>query len=222
MYSARTNSYVEAMIKEGDNFNYDAWLRRVRAEEATAKTTKASPPMQPIPSCPDQALPGLGRPAERVFLPIDRCSSRSSASCTQRHLAEPDPMGQELLRVCDAWDKFEDSRTRDSVYVYLKGVYSAVTDYRRKRQTAEFLRRAFKFAGLTSDSKAEPFAAIIRCTSEQSVDIRTISKWSRALRYAAYRKRAPRNLKRFIKRLGGINGCADGYTKRLGRRRRRN
>ena len=37
MMSPRTANYVEAMIREGDNFDYRRWLRRVREEEAEAK-----------------------------------------------------------------------------------------------------------------------------------------------------------------------------------------
>jgi hypothetical protein len=58
---------------------------------------------------------------------------------------------------------------------------------------------------LTSTS---PVAAIIRCTADAgSVDKRTQSKWSRALRYAARYKVDAEPLAEFIKRKGGINEC---------------
>jgi hypothetical protein len=37
LLSPRTAKYVEAMIREGDQFDYDKWLKRVREEEAQAK-----------------------------------------------------------------------------------------------------------------------------------------------------------------------------------------
>ena len=37
MLSPRTAKYVEARVREGDNFDYRKWLRRVRYEEAEAK-----------------------------------------------------------------------------------------------------------------------------------------------------------------------------------------
>jgi hypothetical protein len=40
--SARTAKYVEAMIREGDDFDYDKWLKRVREEEADAKQAEAT------------------------------------------------------------------------------------------------------------------------------------------------------------------------------------
>src|ERR1700720_3129285 len=38
---ARTAKYVEAMIRQGDNFDYDSWLKKVREEEAQAKELSA-------------------------------------------------------------------------------------------------------------------------------------------------------------------------------------
>ena len=35
--SERTTKYVEAMAREGDKFNYEKWLHKVREEEAKAK-----------------------------------------------------------------------------------------------------------------------------------------------------------------------------------------
>ena len=37
MLSPRTAKYVEALVLEGDDFDYFKWLRRVREEEAQAK-----------------------------------------------------------------------------------------------------------------------------------------------------------------------------------------
>jgi hypothetical protein len=37
LLSPRTAEYVEAMIREGDSFDYSKWLKRVRQEAAQAK-----------------------------------------------------------------------------------------------------------------------------------------------------------------------------------------
>jgi hypothetical protein len=42
LMSPRTAKYVEAMIREGDNFDYNKWLKRVRGEEAQAKQAEAT------------------------------------------------------------------------------------------------------------------------------------------------------------------------------------
>ena len=122
-----------------------------------------------------------------------------------------------VLKVCDAWDELQEDRSRDAIYPYLRRVYAIVRRYRGRRETRELLRSATKIAGLPYDRNADPFATIIRCTCEQKLDAKAVSKLARALRYAAYRNRPPRRLKMFIKRLGGINGCAAQYAKRLGR-----
>jgi hypothetical protein len=66
---------------------------------------------------------------------------------------------------------------------------------------------------------ADPFAVIIRCTCEQQLNRKIISKYSRALQYVAQvKKRTP--LKTFMKKRGGINGCADRYAEHFGRTKR--
>jgi hypothetical protein len=119
--------------------------------------------------------------------------------------------------VCDAWDDFQECRERDAVYGYLKTVFAVVVDYKGRRRTKRLLRRAFQFAGLPLDKNADPFAAVIRCTSEGNVDNKTISKWATALRYAAHCKKPGTPLKTFIKKMGGINACAERYAIYLGR-----
>ena len=72
-------------------------------------------------------------------------------------------------------------------------------------------------ADLPFDKYADPFTAVIRCTSGDGVDSKTISKWARALRYVAHRKEPRTRLKTFMKEAGGVNACADLYAKYLGR-----
>jgi hypothetical protein len=43
LMSPRTVKYVEAMIRQGDGFDHDKWLKRVREEEAQAKQHSAAP-----------------------------------------------------------------------------------------------------------------------------------------------------------------------------------
>ena len=124
-----------------------------------------------------------------------------------------------LVMVCNAWDDFQECRKRDAVYGYLRAVFAIVVDCKGRRRTKRLLRRAFQFAGLPLDKNADPFAAVIRCTSERNIDNKTISKWARALRYAAQRKKPRMPLKTFVKKMGGINACAERYAIYLGRGR---
>jgi hypothetical protein len=67
-------------------------------------------------------------------------------------------------------------------------------------------------------AQEDPFAAVIRCTADPAkADKRTRSKWSRVMRYAAACKPNSEPLDRFIHRKGGINACANRFSRRLGR-----
>src|SRR5438128_3260817 len=62
MLTGRTAKYVEAMIREGDDFDYYRWLRGVREEEAQLKSVAVSTPVQPI-------VPGPDHPAKIAHSP---------------------------------------------------------------------------------------------------------------------------------------------------------
>jgi hypothetical protein len=65
----------------------------------------------------------------------------------------------------------------------------------------------------------EPFAAIVLCTADRDkVDKRTRSKWLRVLRYAMEYRTSAEPLAAFIRRKGGINKCAERFTRCLGQR----
>ena len=81
-------------------------------------------------------------------------------------------------------------------------------------------RWALQLQHLDLPTTDEPFAAVIRCTSDPGkVDKRTRSKWSRELRYAAKYNTSAEPLAAFIRRKGGINECASRFARCLGRRR---
>jgi hypothetical protein len=226
MFSARTAKYVEAMISEGDDFDFRSWLRRVREEETKAKQVPAafsfgeSPPSEIVnlTNTPDRHEASIkAEPAPKTnSSPIPRVRRQLGREAISR----PPEIGLRLrlVMVCNAWDDFQESRKRDAVYGYLKAVFALVVDCKGRRRTKRLLRRAFQFAGLPLDKNADPFTVVIRCTSERNVDNKTISKWARALRYSAHCKRPRTPLKTFIKKMGGINACADRYAIYLGRK----
>jgi hypothetical protein len=228
LMSPRTGKYIEALTRGGDNFDYDQWLKRVREEEAqatqvltaiTCREAVAAHVDDPINTSDSRdARPRLG-PA-----PI------SKPTLSPRALRRPHPQAKSktpkarlmrwLERISIAWDDFQASRTRDAVYGYLDAVFAIVEHYRVRRRTKRLLRRAAKFSGLPLENYTDPFTAVIRCTSGNGVDSKTISKWARALRYVAHRKEPRTRLKMFMKKAGGVNACADRYAKYLRRSRR--
>jgi hypothetical protein len=124
-----------------------------------------------------------------------------------------------LLRLENEWDTVQASRCRDAVYGYLTAVFDLVTWWAKEGRAVKRACRALHLRGYSSLRSPEPFASIVRCTSDpDKVDDRTRSKWSRVLRYAAEYKGLDEPLADFIKRKGGINKCAARFARRLGRR----
>jgi hypothetical protein len=126
-----------------------------------------------------------------------------------------------LEKIRDAWDEFQTSRARDAVYGYLEAVFAIVEHYKVRRRTNKLLRYAFEFFDQPLDKNADPFTVVIRCTCGGPADNKMISKWARALRYAAWCKKAATRLKAFMKQAGGVNACAHQYAKLQRRRNRR-
>jgi hypothetical protein len=124
-----------------------------------------------------------------------------------------------LARLKDEFEDYQTSRDRDAIYWYLTAVFELVTLWNHDRMAVEYARRALAAPRRHPvPNIAEPFAAIIACTSDpKKIDYRTRSKWSRVLRYAAEYWDPDESLQEFIKRKGGINRCAARFTRRLGR-----
>ena len=127
---------------------------------------------------------------------------------------------QDLFRVERAWEDCQSNRNRDAIYSYLNAVFSLVAWWEVDKRSHERARKALRLQHLGSFDHEDPFAAIIRCTSDAGkVDRRTRFKWSRVLRYALEHKSHAEPLDQFAKGKGGINSCASRFAQRLGRRR---
>ena len=126
---------------------------------------------------------------------------------------------QDLLRVRNAWEESQASRERDAIYSYLDAVFDLVGWWAAEKCALERAHKTLRLRNMTPFDDEEPFAAIIRCTSDPSkVDKRTRSKWSRALRYAISCKPVDEPLDQFIPRKGGINKCVARLTQQMSRR----
>ena len=102
---------------------------------------------------------------------------------------------------------------------YLTAVYGLVAWWAAEGRELDRARRALRLQRLEISDREDPFSAIIRCTADPGkADKRTRSKWSRVMRYAAAHKPDLEALNRFIRRKGGINACAAGFSRQLGRR----
>ena len=212
-----------ALARGGDNFDYDQWLKRVREEEAQADLTaitcrevvaaQVDDPIDTSDSRDTRPILGPAAISKPALSPRALCRPHSQA----KSKTPKAPLMRWLERISIAWDDFQASRTRDAVYGYLDAVFAIVEHYRVRRRTKRLLRRAAKFSGQPLENNADPFIAVIRCTSGNGVDSKTIGKWARALRYVAHRKEPRTRLKMFMKKSGGVNACADLYAKCCGR-----
>jgi hypothetical protein len=127
---------------------------------------------------------------------------------------------QDLLRVRNAWDECQSHRERDAIYGYLTAVFDLVMWWAAENCELARARKALRLHNIWPTDHDEPFAAIIRCSSDPAkVDKRTRSKWSRVLRYAMEYKPSSELLAAFIRRKGGINECAERFTRCFGRRK---
>ncbi len=220
LLSPRTASYVAALIEEGDGFDYSKWLQEVRKQGRGAKQVVAADASDELVRRKFQDVwPSSG------LIPTIRTAPLPIAIRRSRHRETGDEtpgarLTRPLERICEAWNDFQSSRGRDAVYGYLAHVLEIVEHYKVRRKIRKLLRHAFEFADLPFNMNADPFTAIIHCTSDDSVDRKMISKWARALRYVARSKKPETRLKTFMKKAGGINACADPYAQRIGRRKR--
>jgi hypothetical protein len=224
LFSPRTGNYVAALMRQGEDFDYSKWLRQVRDEEGSPKSSSITcKPCELVsgeagsstssPSC-SSALSNSVQGSTIRARPIPRGGWRSTGRSSES-TAKSGPT-RRLESVRDAWEDFQANRARDAVYGYLKAVFSMVMHYKVRRRTNKLLRNAFKYAGLPFDGNANPFTAVIRSTCDENADAKTISKWARALRYAAHCKVPPTRLKSFMKEAGGVNACAGLYAKGRG------
>ena len=217
LLSPRTADYIAALIQEGDNFDYSKWLQRVRGEEAS---TKCIPSKLVDPEMDNQAgasaynstwphslLLTRAAPIPKTLRPPHRASKYQTAENRLR---------RRLEELRHAWDVFQASRARDAVYGYLEAVFAIVEHYKMRRKTKKLLRHAFQFASLPFDKNADPFTAVIRGTSGDAVDNKTISKWARALRYVARYEEPGKPVRAFMKEAGGVNACASLHAQRMG------
>jgi hypothetical protein len=151
-------------------------------------------------------------------------SSRCFAAQPNRSLENRVPysreaLRQDLLRVRNAWEDCQARRDRNAIYGYLGAVFDLVMWWAAENRAVGRARWALQLQHLDLPTSDEPFAMLIFCTADrQKVDKRTRSKWSRVLRYAMEYKSPSEPLAAFIQRKGGINKCAERFTRYLGRR----
>jgi hypothetical protein len=117
-----------------------------------------------------------------------------------------------IKKVQKAADKAVGSETRFADYRYLRAVlraYRYFEDYDLLSQLSE-IAPCELLTAVRADR--HPLRIIIDASCNKP-DLRTRSRWTRALEYALARNVSPEDLPRFIRANGGIAGCADLASK---------
>jgi hypothetical protein len=119
---------------------------------------------------------------------------------------------QDLERLSSSWDTLQQQRHRDAIYVFLREVFELVAWWEAEKKSARRAMRVLDLKAIATPNELEPYAILIRAAAHPSeIDKRSVSKWSRVLRYAALLKISGDNLQMFIKDQGGLNRCAEKY-----------
>ena len=102
------------------------------------------------------------------------------------------------------------ARSRFAFYDYLAAVFDLYVRLRRRNQAKPSARRIAKLFGLRNQKCSHCIRVIIDATS--TADLKTKSRWSRALRYAWRERRTWKDLGSFLRENGGPAGCADQFA----------
>jgi hypothetical protein len=128
-----------------------------------------------------------------------------------------DSLAADLARLRDTWRHVQSSRGRNAIFLFLNDVFQLVDWWAFENQANERAARALILKGIAVPKKIEPYrAVIVASVGPKRIDKRTVSKWSRALRFAAACKPRRKRLRQFIREEGGINACAALYERPLG------
>jgi hypothetical protein len=102
------------------------------------------------------------------------------------------------------------SRSRFAFYDYLAAVFELYVRLRRTKQAKPWAQRIAKLFGLRKQDRTHPIRVIIDATS--SADLKTRSRWSRALRYAWRERKTWKDFASFLRENGGPAGCAAQFA----------
>jgi hypothetical protein len=102
------------------------------------------------------------------------------------------------------------SRSRFAFYDYLAAVFELYVQLRRRNQAKPLARRIAKLFGLRNQKRSHCIRVIIDASS--TADIKTRSRWTRALRYAWRERKTWTDFQVFLRDNGGPAGCAEQFA----------
>jgi hypothetical protein len=102
------------------------------------------------------------------------------------------------------------SRSRFAFYDFLAAVIELYVQLRRTKQAKKAARLIARLFGLRKQKRSHCIRAIIDATS--TADLKTRSRWTRALRYAWRKRKTWTDLTSFLRENGGPAGCAEQFA----------
>ena len=102
------------------------------------------------------------------------------------------------------------ARSRFAFYDYLAAVFEVYVQLRRRNQAKSLAWRIAELFGLRKQNGIHCIRAIIDATS--TADLKTKSRWTRALKYAWRERKSWTDLASFLHENGGPAGCADQFA----------
>jgi hypothetical protein len=168
---AKTGHFALRYVRRSEFIEAATWFWRLRAQQLR------DPPRLPIDLHGHEDLPWrlimFTTPTNAVVLAETKDQTRYLIQVVRWQLA----------RIRKQWLRYQCSRHRNAVYLYLGAVFDLVTSWHGDAYGCA--SQALGFHGCPIPRRIEPFDVAIRCTSDPAqVDARTRSKWSRALRFA--------------------------------------
>lgn len=146
----------------------------------------------------------------QVIKAADKKKSRPDISYSSEAL------NQDLGRLSQAYEIFQQSRNRNAIYPFLSAVYDLFIWWDTEGRASIRVHRALWMRGNLTPQDMDPIAGLLIIAAAQ-LDKRTRCKWSQVLNYVVAQKGPSEPLDRFIKRKGGINACV-AHFRRLKRR----
>jgi hypothetical protein len=146
------------------------------------------------------------------FDPGDRFFPHRYCGALQRKI--PLTSDQRLRKTIDDLRELErkcfSSRSRFAFYDYLAAVFELYVQLRRTKQAKKAATLIAKLFGFRNQKRAHLIRVIIDATS--TADLKTRSRWTRAMRYAWLERKIWQNLGSFLRENGGPAGCADQFA----------
>jgi len=129
-------------------------------------------------------------------------------------------LAQDIKRLHRIWRNVQSDRHRSAIYKFLTAVFELIEWWRVERLVICRANRALALTGSRAIDRCDPFSAVfVAAIAPRKLERRKLSKYTRALRFAAAHKPPGKRLDRFIKKYGGLNGCGSEFAKQRRRSR---